>query len=75
MFLLESIPLCAARVDSLRSHGHIEAALRLAVSVVRTMKQQQLVAQRKWHEGQQSTSSSSKMVSISMFEILSLQCF
>ncbi|KAG5889744.1 hypothetical protein JTB14_018966 [Gonioctena quinquepunctata] len=38
----ESIPLCAARVDSLRSHGHMEAALRLAVSVVRTMKQQQL---------------------------------
>ncbi|KAK9891200.1 hypothetical protein WA026_013513 [Henosepilachna vigintioctopunctata] len=54
----ESIPLCAARVDSLRSHGHIEAALRLAVSVVRTMKQQQLVAQRKWHESQQGASSS-----------------
>ncbi|XP_049825387.1 zinc finger SWIM domain-containing protein 5 [Aethina tumida] len=49
----EPIPLCAARVDSLRSHGHMEAALRLAVSVVRTMKQQQLVAQRKWHESQQ----------------------
>ncbi|XP_017773023.1 PREDICTED: zinc finger SWIM domain-containing protein 5-like [Nicrophorus vespilloides] len=55
----EPIPLCAARVDSLRSHGHMEAALRLAVSVVRTMKQQQLVAQRKWHESQQCSSSSS----------------
>lgn len=55
----ESIPLCAARVDSLRSHGHIEAALRLAVSVVRTMKQQQLVAQRKWHDSQQQGTSSS----------------
>lgn len=54
----EAIPLCAARVDSLRSHGHLEAALRLAVSVVRTMKQQQLVAQRKWHESQQSGSTS-----------------
>nr|CAI5841473.1 unnamed protein product [Callosobruchus analis] len=54
----EPIPLCAARVDSLRSHGHMEAALRLAVSVVRTMKQQQLIAQRKWHETQQSSSTS-----------------
>lgn len=37
----------------------MEEALRLAVSVVRTMKQQQLLAQRKWHESQQSGSSSS----------------
>ena len=56
---LEPIPLCAARVDALRSHGHMEAALRLAVSVVRTMKQQQIVAQRKWHESQQSLNASS----------------
>ncbi|XP_044736149.1 zinc finger SWIM domain-containing protein 4-like isoform X2 [Chrysoperla carnea] len=48
----EPLPLCAARVDSLRSHGHQEAALRLAVAVVRTMKQQQLNAQRKWHDSQ-----------------------
>jgi len=40
-------------VDALRSHGHQGAALRLAVAVVRTMKQQQLVAQRRWHESQQ----------------------
>lgn len=60
----EPIPLCAARVDSLRSHGHMEEALRLAVSVVRTMKQQQLVAQRKWHESQQSTSGSSSNSSL-----------
>ncbi|CAH1111351.1 unnamed protein product [Psylliodes chrysocephalus] len=57
----ESIPLCAARVDSLRSHGHMEAALRLAVSVVRTMKQQQLIAQRKWHESQQNSSASTSV--------------
>lgn len=54
----EPLPLCAARVDSLRSHGHREAALRLAVSVVRTMKQQQLVAQRRWHENQQQATGS-----------------
>jgi hypothetical protein len=59
----ESIPLCAARVDSLRSHGHMEAALRLAVSVVRTMKQQQLVAQRRWHESQQASGSGSSISS------------
>lgn len=63
-FFVEPIPLCAARVDSLRSHGHMEAALRLAVSVVRTMKQQQLIAQRRWHQNQQaigcSTSSMNK---------------
>ncbi|KAJ4448512.1 hypothetical protein ANN_10528 [Periplaneta americana] len=49
----EPLPTCAARVDALRSHGHQGAALRLAVAVVRTMKQQQLVAQRRWHESQQ----------------------
>lgn len=40
-------------MDALRSHGHSEAALRLAVAVVRTMKQQQLQAQRDWHESRQ----------------------
>ncbi|KAG8278278.1 Zinc finger SWIM domain-containing protein 6 [Homalodisca vitripennis] len=49
----EALPTCAARVDALRSHGHQGAALRLAVAVIRTMKQQQLTAQRKWHESQQ----------------------
>ncbi|KAL1130265.1 hypothetical protein AAG570_013203 [Ranatra chinensis] len=49
----EPLPVCAARVDTLRSHGHQSAALRLAVAVVRTMKQQQLAAQRSWHESQQ----------------------
>lgn len=52
----EPLPICAARVDSLRSHGHPEAALRLAVSVVRTMKQEQLSAQRRWHQSQQAGS-------------------
>ncbi|CAG9766418.1 unnamed protein product [Ceutorhynchus assimilis] len=61
----ESIPWCAARVDSLRSHGHSEAALRLAVSVVRTMKQQQLQAQKEWHESQQQKASTSSAPSTS----------
>lgn len=37
----------------------MEAALRLAVSVVRTMKQQQLNAKRQWHESQQQSASTS----------------
>ncbi|XP_050297456.1 zinc finger SWIM domain-containing protein 5-like isoform X2 [Anthonomus grandis grandis] len=61
----EPIPWCAARVDSLRSHGHSEAALRLAVSVVRTMKQQQLQAQRQWHESQQEKATTSSAPSTS----------
>nr|CAD7568287.1 unnamed protein product [Timema californicum] len=58
----EPLPTCAARVDALRSHGHQSAALRLAVSVIRTMKQQQLVAQRRWHESQQQAGHSSHPV-------------
>ena len=48
----EPLAMCAARVDSLRSHGHNEAALRLSVSVVRTMKQVQKDAQSLWHRYQ-----------------------
>lgn len=48
----EPLAMCAARVDSLRSHGHAEAALRLSVSVVRTMKQIQKDAQALWHKHQ-----------------------
>lgn len=48
----EPLAMCAARVDSLRSHGHTEAALRLSVSVVRTMKQIQMDAQILWHRYQ-----------------------
>lgn len=48
----EPLAMCAARVDSLRSHGHNEAALRLSVSVVRTMKQVQMDAQLLWHRYQ-----------------------
>lgn len=44
----EPLSMCASRVDSLRSHGHTEAALRLSVSVVRTMKQVQKDAQCCW---------------------------
>lgn len=46
----EPMSHCAARIDSLRSHGHIDAALRLSVSVVRTMKQVQQDAQLLWHK-------------------------
>lgn len=46
----EPMAHCAARIDSLRSHGHIDAALRLSVSVVRTMKQVQQDAQLLWHK-------------------------
>lgn len=46
----EPMAMCAARIDSLRSHGHIDAALRLSVSVVRTMKQLQRDAQNLWHK-------------------------
>ncbi|XP_065093962.1 uncharacterized protein LOC135714514 isoform X2 [Ochlerotatus camptorhynchus] len=45
----EQISMTAARIDSLRSHGHIEAALRLSVSVVRTMREIQRDAQALWH--------------------------
>lgn len=45
----EPLAMCAARIDSLRSHGHTDAALRLSVSVVRTMKQVQTDAQLIWN--------------------------
>ncbi|KAK7601487.1 hypothetical protein V9T40_008928 [Parthenolecanium corni] len=48
----EPLPTCAARIDALRSHGHYEAALRLAVSVVRTMKYNQENSRKKWHDNQ-----------------------
>ncbi|XP_014663283.1 PREDICTED: zinc finger SWIM domain-containing protein 6-like [Priapulus caudatus] len=38
----EHIPTACARVDALRSHGYSKEALRLAVAVVRTMKENQL---------------------------------
>lgn len=44
----EPLSMCAARIDSLRSHGHTDAALRLSVSVVRTIKQIQRDAQSLW---------------------------
>ena len=59
----ESLATCAARVDALRSHGHQTAALRLAVAVVRTMKQNQLVAQRRWHDSQHAMQLRSSMSS------------
>ncbi|KAM9794232.1 zinc finger SWIM domain-containing protein 6 [Syngnathus typhle] len=37
----EHVPTACARVDALRSHGHIKEALRLAVAVVNTIRRQQ----------------------------------
>lgn len=51
----EPLAMCAARIDSLRSHGHTEAALRLSVSVVRTMKQIQKDGQLLWNRYQSIT--------------------
>lgn len=48
----EPLSMCAARIDSLRSHGHTEAALRLSISVVRTMKQIQKDGQLLWNRYQ-----------------------
>ncbi len=39
--LSEHIPTACARVDALRSHGYHQEALRLAVAIVRNLKQQQ----------------------------------
>lgn len=55
----EPLPTCAARVDTLRSHGLVTSALRLTVAVVRTMKAQQLLAQRRWHEVQAKSNAAS----------------
>lgn len=48
----EPLSMCAARIDSLRSHGHTDAALRLSISVVRTMKQIQKDGQLLWNRYQ-----------------------
>lgn len=59
----EPMTHCAARIDSLRSHGHIDAALRLSVSVVRTMKQVQQDAQLLWHKCRKQLPSTSQAIS------------
>ena len=41
-------------MDALRSHGYTTEALRLAVSIVRTMKRTQLIAQSHWKRQQES---------------------
>lgn len=52
MFVLiaEHIPTACARVDALRSHGYIKEALRLAVSIVRTMKLEQKRNQERYRD-------------------------
>ncbi|XP_050401843.2 zinc finger SWIM domain-containing protein 5 [Patella vulgata] len=39
----EHIPTACARVDALKSHGYTREALRLAVTIVRTMQAEQLI--------------------------------
>lgn len=46
--LLEPVPVACSRVDALRSHGYTCEALRLAVAVVRTLKQAQREAYLWW---------------------------
>jgi len=48
----EHVPTACARVDALRSHGYTVEALRLAISIVRTLKQGQLQSQQRWEEQQ-----------------------
>ena len=48
----EHVPTACARVDALRSHGYTAEALRLAVAIVRTLKQGQLQSQQRWDEQQ-----------------------
>lgn len=52
----ENIPIAAARVEALRSHGYRKEALRLAVAVVRQMKNQQDLLHNRW-QSKGSTSS------------------
>lgn len=54
----EPIPTSAARVEALRSHGYRREALRLAVTVVRTMKRQQREQQHRWFNEQNKPTSS-----------------
>lgn len=49
IFLItEPVPVACSRVDALRSHGYTSEALRLAVAVVRTLKQAQREAYLWW---------------------------
>jgi len=48
----EHVPTACARVDALRSHGYTAEALRLAISIVRTLKQGQSQSQQRWEEQQ-----------------------
>lgn len=47
-FITEPVPVACSRVDALRSHGYTSEALRLAVAVVRTLKQAQREAYLWW---------------------------
>ena len=49
----EHVPTACARVDALRSHGYHCEALRLAVSIVRTMKRNQELAIAHWRKQSQ----------------------
>jgi len=51
-YFIEHVPTACARVDALRSHGYTTEALRLAVAIIRTLKQGQLQSQQRWEEQQ-----------------------
>jgi len=48
----EHVPTACARVDALRSHGYTAEALRLAIAIVRTLKQGQIQSQQRWQDQQ-----------------------
>ena len=50
LLVAEHLPTACARVDALRSHGHIKEALRLAVAIVRTMKTKLMTGQAACHK-------------------------
>ncbi len=50
ILFIEHIPTSCARVDALRSHGYIREALRLAVVIVRSLKEQQRIQQQKYQQ-------------------------
>ncbi|VDI08643.1 Hypothetical predicted protein [Mytilus galloprovincialis] len=56
----EHFPTACARVDALRSHGYQKESLRLAVSIVRTLKQQQKIYQDMYRHQNEDLPSTSK---------------
>lgn len=63
----EPIATAAARVEALRSHGYRREALRLAVTIVRTLKRKQYMMCDEWNRAQSRASgSSSNLITASL---------